>query len=136
LLNATLVEPELYEKVQETIKFLHNSGSKIFVISSDPILKLSLEIEKSSLSNLFEKVTGNVHEKGEILKSLIDDFNLDKNSTFYVGDTSGDVEAGKYANIKTIGISWGFQHKNLLSKSKPDFLIDDIIEMKDIIKFE
>jgi len=25
--------------------------------------------------------------------------------TFYVGDTSGDVEAGKFAKVKTIGIS-------------------------------
>ncbi len=59
---------------------------------------------------------GDVHEKGEVIKSLVDDFNLDKDSTFYVGDTSGDVEAGKYSNVKTIGISWGFQHKDILSQ--------------------
>lgn len=126
-------ESELHESVDEIINFLHNSGWKIFILSSDPISKLIPETKKSGLLNLFQKVIGDVHEKGEVIKSLIDDFDLDKSLTFYVGDTSGDVEAGKFANVKTIGISWGFQHKDVLSKSKPDFLIDDIIEIKEII---
>jgi len=126
-------EPELYKGVNEIINLIHNSGWKIFILSSDPISTLIPETKKSDLSHLFQKVVGDVHEKGEVIKSLVDDFNLDKNLTFYVGDTSGDVEAGKFANVKTIGISWGFQHKEVLSKSKPDFLIDNIIEIKDII---
>lgn len=75
---------------------------------------------------------GEVHEKGEVIASLVKEFNLNENLTYYVGDTSGDVEAGKYAHVKTIGISWGFQDKSLLSKSDPDFLIDNILEIKDI----
>lgn len=126
-------EPELYKSVNETINFLHNSGWKIFILSSDPISKLIPETKKSGLSQLFQKAVGDVHEKGEVIKSLVNDFDLDRNQTFYVGDTSGDVEAGKFAKVKTIGISWGFQHKDVLSKSKPDFLIDDIIEIKEII---
>jgi phosphoglycolate phosphatase-like HAD superfamily hydrolase len=43
------------------------------------------------------------------------------------------MEAAKIAWIKTIWISWGFQHKTILEKSNPDFLIDDIIEIKEII---
>ncbi len=126
-------EPELYPKVNEIIELLSNSGWKIFILSSDPISKLIPETKKSGLSHLFSKIVGNVHEKNEIILSLIDEFDLDKNLTYYVGDTSGDVEAGKDANTKTIGISWGFQDKSVLSKSNPDFLIDDIIEIKEII---
>ena len=126
-------EPELYPKVDEMIKFLNNLGWKIFNLSSDPISKLIPETKKSGLSNLFQKVVGDVHEKDKTIVSLINEFNLDKNLTYYVGDTSGDVEAGKFANVKTIGISWGFQHKKVLSKSNPDFLIDNIIKIKNII---
>ena len=126
-------EPKLYPKVKGTIELLSNLGWKIFILSSDPISKLIPETEKSGLSHLFEKVIGNVHGKNQIILSLINEFNLDKKLTYYIGDTSGDVEAGKDANIKTIGISWGFQDKSVLSKSNPDFLIDDIVEMKNII---
>ena len=126
-------EPELFTKVDEIIKLLDSSGWKIFILSSDPISKLIPQTKKSGLSHLFQKVVGEVHEKNKIILSLVNEFDLDKSLTFYVGDTSGDVEAGKDANVKTIGISWGFQDRSVLSKSNPDFLIDDIIEIKDII---
>ncbi len=126
-------EPELHKNVETVIEFLNLKGYKIFILSSDPISKLIPETKKSGLSHLFQKVVGGIHEKGEVITSLINEFNLDKNSTYYVGDTSGDVEAGKIANVKTIGISWGFQDKKVLSKSNPDFLIDDIIEIKELV---
>ena len=50
-----------------------------------------------------------------------------------MGDTSGDVEAGRKAGIKTIGITWGFQHEKILAAAKPDFLINDIIKIKTIL---
>lgn len=126
-------EPKIYDGVKDLIKNLKADGWHIFVCSSDPISKLSLEVEKSGLSPFFTKVVGNIHEKGEVLKQILKDFNLDKKSTYYVGDTSGDVEAGRIADVRTIGISWGFQHKSALEKSLPDFLIDDITEIVDVI---
>jgi len=125
-------EPEICEGVKDLIKKLKEEGWHIFVLSSDPISKLSLEVERSGLAPFFTKVVGNIHEKGETLKQIIGEFKLDKALTYYVGDTSGDVEAGKIADVKTIGISWGFQHKSVLEKSEPDFLIDDIAEIDGI----
>ncbi len=126
-------EPELYPKVDEVIELLNRSGWEIFVLSSNPISTLIPETKKSGLSHFFRKIAGNAYEKKETILSLIDEFDLDRDSVYYVGDTSGDVEAGKSANVKTIGISWGFQDKRILSKSNPDFLIDDITEIKEII---
>lgn len=126
-------EPRLYPKIKEVMELLGNSGWKIFVLSSDPISKLIPETEKSGLSPFFDKVIGDIHEKDAMIISLIEKYDLDKNLTYYVGDTSGDVEAGKSSNVKTIGISWGFQDKTVLSKSNPDFLIDDIVEIEDIV---
>ncbi len=61
--------------------------------------------------------------------SYIDDDNLRK----HMWDTSGDIEAGKNVGIKTIWISRWFQDKNILKKSKPDFIIDDIKEVLETI---
>jgi len=123
-----------YPEVNEVIESLARSGWRLFVLSSDPVSKLVPETKKSGLSRFFTKVIGGVHEKDEVLLSLIDEYGLDRDHTFYVGDTSGDVEAGKSANVRTIGISWGFQDKSILSSSDPDFLIDSIRELKDIVK--
>lgn len=126
-------EPELFPKIKEMMESLNKSGWEIFILSSDPISKLIPETKKSGVSHFFRKVVGDAHEKDKVILSLIDEYNLDKNRTYYVGDTSGDVEAGKNADVKTIGISWGFQDKSVLAGSHPDFLIDDIIGINDII---
>ena len=126
-------EAEIYSGVGGIIRLLNAKGWKVFVLSSDPISKLIPETEKSWLASMFTKVVGDIHEKWESILSLIHEFDLDTAMTFYVGDTSGDVEAGKFAKVKTIGISRWFQHKSMLSTSFPDFLIDDIVEIKNII---
>ncbi len=127
-------EPQLHPNVKEVINYLQQTGFKLFILSSDHLSTLLPEVEKSGLSNLITKVVGAAHEKKEEIVSLVKEFGLDKNKTFYVGDTSGDVEAGKFAQVKTIGISWGFQHIDVLASSKPDYLIDDIIEIRDIVE--
>lgn len=45
-----------------------------------------------------------------------------------VGDGAADIEMGKNAKVKTIGVTWGFGGKNI-KKSKPDYVIDDIKEL-------
>ncbi|MFH0922731.1 MAG: HAD hydrolase-like protein, partial [Candidatus Micrarchaeota archaeon] len=85
------------------------------------------------LSKYFTEVVGEIHDKTDTIAGLVKKYELDPKRTFYVGDTSGDVEAGKAAGVKTIGITWGFQHKSILAESKPDFLIDDIKEIKKIV---
>ena len=127
-------EPKLYKQVNKTLQRLHSKGYKIFIVSSDPLSKLIPEVEKSGLMPFIEKVIGNIHEKGKVIAAIVKEYNLDTTATFYVGDTSGDIEAGKKACVKTVGISWGYQHKKILSKSKPDYLIDSIDEIKEIIE--
>ncbi len=127
-------ESELYQKVDEIITYLNEKGYKIFILSSDPTSKLLPEIKKSGFAKLITKTVGDIHDKKDAIITFVNDFALNKNFTFCVGDTSGDIEVGKFAEVNTIGISWGFQHKNVLSGSKPYFLIDDIIEIRDIIE--
>jgi len=126
-------EAEVYPGVVETLTLLHEKWWRLFILSSDPVSKLIPEIEKSGLFPLFTKIIGEVHEKNEILASLVEEFHLDKKATFYVGDVIWEVEAGKFAGVKTIAITWWFQHRNVLSKANPDYLIDDIVEIKNII---
>ena len=50
----------------------------------------------------------------------------------YIGDNITDIQAGKNAGIKTIGVKWspkGYQH---LLELEPDLMID---EMKEIIPY-
>lgn len=127
-------EPELFENVKEILQHLYEMQYKLFIVSSDPLSKLLPEITQSGVSHLITKIDGGVHEKDVVIAELTRTYNLNKNLTYYIGDTSGDVEAGKMAGVKTIGITWGFQNRTTLTQSYPDFVIDDIKEIKNIFK--
>ena len=46
-----------------------------------------------------------------------------------IGDTVGDIRAGKEAGVRTAAVTWGYQQRDLLSKEVPDRLLDQPKEL-------
>lgn len=65
---------------------------------------------------------------------IINKYNLKPDEVLYVGDELRDVESSKKAGIKIAAATWGYNDRSLLQQSNPDFLIDDITELIDILK--
>lgn len=61
---------------------------------------------------------------------------LDRGRTMIVGDMDVDVETGKNAGIKTCWVSYGLGKRGEVEKLKPDYIIDDMGELKKIIKLQ
>ncbi|MDD2935106.1 MAG: HAD family hydrolase [Candidatus Pacebacteria bacterium] len=127
-------EPNLFDGVKETITHLKESGFEMFVVSLDPKSKLTIETERSGISHFMTEIIGGVdHKKEDSINYLIEKYDLDRNNTYFIGDTTGDIVSGEIANIKTIAITWGIQHEKTLSKAGADYLINNIKEIKNII---
>jgi phosphoglycolate phosphatase len=124
---------ELFTESKNIINYLITKDYLLFILSSDENETLLPHMDRLGITDKFTKIIGCIHEKKPVLANLVNEHNLDKSKTFYVGDTSGDIEAGKFAGVKTIGVSWGYQKKELLEKSQPDYLIDDILEIQNIV---
>jgi phosphoglycolate phosphatase len=43
---------------------------------------------------------------------------------YYIGDTIGDIDEGRKANVKTVAVTWGWHDASELASNKPDYLID------------
>lgn len=54
-------------------------------------------------------------------------------NAYMVGDTENDILAGKAAKVKTVGATYGWLGKDI-AKHKPDFIIDDIGKLLDILR--
>ncbi|MEI3376738.1 MAG: HAD family hydrolase [Coriobacteriales bacterium] len=52
---------------------------------------------------------------------------------WFVGDSQPDVRTGKNAGCTSIGCTWGFRDYATLEEERPDFIIDDPLELLDII---
>jgi len=51
----------------------------------------------------------------------------------YVGDARIDIQAGKAAGMKTVGVLTGFDDHKALSRENPDAVIDSIADLTDML---
>jgi len=71
----------------------------------------------------------------EPVMKAVNYFGIDPAEAMMVGDSDVDVMAGKNAGVLTVGVSYGF-HGESIVEADPDFVIDDISEIVEILKKE
>jgi len=123
-----------YEDIKETLKELKSKGYKLGILSSN--MKESIEefIELNDLQLFdFIQCKRNLFGKAAELKKIIKTYDLKKNETLYVADEVRDIEACKKVGIKIVSVTWGFNKRELLSKYKPDWIIDKPPELLSLL---
>lgn len=70
------------------------------------------------------------HPEGVIL--ALRELKVKPEEAILIGDATVDIEMGKNAGVKTVGVTYGFGGKDI-AKAKPDYLIDDIGELPGIL---
>lgn len=126
-------EPTLYPGVKEELERLGALGINMIVISSHPESKLIKEASSYGIKSYFQEINAGIHDKVEAILDILErnHFNLEK--TLYVGDMTHDIDAGKSVGVGTVAIGWGYQTREKLMKSNPDYFISDISDLKKYI---
>jgi len=99
---------------------------------------LDLVVEKLGIRNLFERVVGaddSGRDKDEIVVDLVEEMGLERDEVLYVGDRFSDVRFARKAEIRCVAVSNGcsWSSREELEKESPDFLINNLDELKDVI---
>lgn len=63
-----------------------------------------------------------------MIEEAVGDFDIDLGRSFFVGDSTGDILAGKRAGVKTILVKTGYAGKDGLHEVTPDFVAADLVE--------
>ncbi len=128
---------KLFPNVIETLQELRNRGIKIATetirskitsagslkeIGLDTYIDLSLAIE--DVESPKPSPSGTLKIQGH--------FNIPVSEILLIGDRPHDIEAGKAAGVKTVGVSYGNEGNNII-ESEPDYVIDDIKEILDLV---
>ena len=107
-------ETRPYPGIPELLARLQAQGAELFV-ATNKLLQPSREIlKRNGWSDLFRKVfapdliAGERHSKAELLSLAVREYGLRPSRCVMIGDTAGDVKAGKEAGLKTIGVLWGY----------------------------
>ena len=127
-----------YEGIYELLDELQKLDFKIGILSNKPH-EFTIEYGKS----LFNKYNlKEVHgQKKEIPKkpnpiaaiNIANAFETPCEEVYFVGDTMVDMQTAKNANMKAIGVLWGFRDAQELSSNGADFLVEHPLDILDIV---
>ncbi|OGS19505.1 MAG: hypothetical protein A3J83_06175 [Elusimicrobia bacterium RIFOXYA2_FULL_40_6] len=68
------------------------------------------------------------------LNKAMKELNIKKSETMMIGDSMNDVLVAKAAKVTSCAVGYGLEDKKTLSSHKPDFFIENIKELKKILK--
>ncbi len=135
--NHLLDNTTLYPFVRETLEGL--AFRKKAIVSNKrerPVLAI---LQGLNLRHHFEMVLGgdSIGERKPaphaILKAL-DYFDVSPSNALIVGDSPEDIKAGHAAGIQTCGVTYGYRTKESLIDEKPDYLIDHLKSLLEIVE--
>lgn len=127
-------------------------GLKVFDSLDELIIELSKRhtlgiVTSNSKSNVERFINNNfkvnpfkfIHSetsffnKDKRIKEVMNRYNLIKDKTVHITDEERDVASCKRIGIKCIAVTWGFESKQVLKKSNPDFVVDNSENLFQII---
>lgn len=130
-------ETRPYPGVIETLGYFKDKTRIIVTNRNRDTAKLTLGL--LGMDKYFKEIVGG-DDKNCIkpmacpLNNILARFNVEKPRAVMIGDMDLDIIAGKNAGVYTCGVTYGIGRKEALEKAMPDYLIDDIKELKNIIR--
>lgn len=102
----------VYPGLEEVLRQMKKDGKKLAIVTNKDHMHATLITDKL-LPGVFDVVLGYngtfPHKPNpESVLSIIKDFGVSPEEATFVGDTWVDVETGRNAGMKTVGVEWGF----------------------------
>lgn len=105
-IEAAFLNLELHENIEETLKFLHEKGIKMAIVSFVEKERIKPVLEKFKIDKYFQHVIGfgeteKVKPDPEIAFKAMQLLDVSPQETLLVGDTGLDMQTGKNAGTLT-----------------------------------
>ncbi|MBU3089750.1 HAD family hydrolase [Clostridium gasigenes] len=130
-------ETKPYEGICELLDELRGLGIKLAVVSNKPH-EFTTEMVNNYFNNKIDIVFGQrknyqVKPNPETIFEVMNEFELEKEECVYVGDSNVDMQTAKNAEVKSIGVSWGFRGRKELEESGANIVVDTVEELRSVL---
>lgn len=127
-----------YSGVEKVMQFLKEKNIKVALLTTkgqDQAVKILTHFK---IDYYFDEIMGRrpgiAHKPSpEPLRLICETLKVDASNTLMIGDSELDIQCGKSAGAKTCAVTYGYRTKELLKKENPDYLIDDLNELINLI---
>lgn len=131
--------PELVESATYVLNRLRQRGFSLGIVTSGSRSRVLREIEAIGFTETFGAVVCNEdvsnkkpHPEG--LEKAMRQMGKRPEACCYVGDSADDVEMGKRADIRTIGIQSRYPGNHRLKEANPDFFFPSIYHLLELFE--
>ena len=103
-----------YPGVPERLSELKAAGAKLYIVTNKRHVPTQGIVRKFGWNVLFDGVwsfdsmPGVKYKKPQLLAHLLQELKIDPADAVMVGDTKGDIDAGKANGMHTVGVTWGY----------------------------
>ena len=104
----------------------------LVIISSIDDEIINPYLRRNKINHLFEEVWGirKKTSKVEKFKDFLKLYKMGEDHCIFVTDTLGDIKEANKANIRSIGVTWGYQNGEKLSLGNPVKIVDSVKELE------
>lgn len=126
-----------YDGIRKLLVELKRNNIKIGIVSNKPH-EYTVKIAKKFFGDMFDMVLG--HRKGDSPKpdpkgviEVINYFNLEREECVYIGDSDIDIITSRNANVKSVGVAWGFRGEGELKGEGADYIVYSAEELRNVL---
>lgn len=104
---------------------------RLVVISSGDAKTVATQLTRFGFDGHFEAILGSDFLLSKVAKinHAVTEFKADRDRTYYVGDTAGDIREAKQAGVRTVAVAWGWHGRKRLEAARPDFIVEEPEEL-------
>ena len=122
-----------YPGVPELLASIKASGGKAYIVTNKRHSATQLIAKKFGWDKVLDGIWSydtceTKYKKPELLAKLLKDLGIDSKDAVMVGDTKGDVDAGKANGMATIGVTYGYGTPDEVSGADQVFASVDALE--------
>ncbi len=126
---------KLFPDIKKTLEKLHQNNIQLGILTSNKQSTVEEFLQNNNMTMFdFVNAEKNLFGKHHSLAKIIKKHDLDKTTTWYVGDEIRDIEASHKADIPIAAVTWGYNSKEGLKKYHPDILIDQPSDLLSLVK--
>lgn len=127
----------IYPNVIDVLKELKKRGIKMGIVTTKFMDAAWPSIKHFELEAYFDTYIGLEHVENpkpdpEPIYKALENIK-DYTGVMMVGDNKSDIKAGQNANCLSVGVGWTFKGREELNKANPDYMLDSMFDLLDII---
>lgn len=126
MMRGNIAELQLIAGIGDILVELRKHVQSFGVLTSNATANVDLFLRTHGLRDQFDFIssTSKLTGKAKHLRAIRKTFSLRAEEMLYIGDELRDVKASQKAGIPVAAVSWGFNSRESLAASSPDYLFD------------